>query len=107
MIKYAKHILIQEFTWNSLTHSLSPLHYMAVKFGELLEIKKELTMKRTLNSLVKPVMDNCRKYYINWFKDKLASLKNSEESKLQIFTLPKWQYQYECFLDHTPFGKYI
>ena len=59
------------------------------------------------NYIYKPVMDYCRKYYINWFKDKLASLKNSEESKLQIFTLLKGQYQYECFLDHAPFGKYI
>ena len=94
-------------SYNTLTYSkFTKEVFQELGFPTIPMIKSN-TIKRTLNSLVKPVMDNCRKYYINWFKDKLASLKNSEESKLQIFTLLKGQYQYECFLDHTPFGKYI
>ena len=88
-------------SYNTLTYSkFTKEVFQELGFPTIPMIKSN-TMKRSLNSLVKPVMDNCRKYYINWLKDKLASLKNSEESKLQIFTLLKGQYQYECFLDHA------
>ena len=88
-------------SYNTLTYSkFTKEVFQELGFPTIPMIKSKNTMKRTLNSLVKPVMDNCRKYYINWFKDKLASLKNSEESKLQMSTLLKGQYQYECFLDH-------